>query len=241
MWTNLHVDKQYQAVRAIPPKNNTFQRNAAAPSQATVNSDTRNYSVNSKSRFLALPCRLIELSLEGKQRNFIVLTAKSLKGSMLTNMLNSLFKTTISSCALVYTALLTAFPASADVYRWVDEAGIVHYSDRKPSGTDSTLVKVEQRSRNAGNKADNVSQRLEALEEQQEIDKVKALQEKEEAVAEKALAEYCHKLKSDIDTLTNNPRIRTTGEDGEKRFMTPEEIVKKRNADQQTYNDKCNQ
>ena len=156
-------------------------------------------------------------------------------------MLNFFFKATISSCAIVYAALLTALPASADVYRWVDETGTVHYSDRKPRGTDSIQVKVDQQSSNAGNNADNVNQRLESLEEQQEINKVKTQQEKESAVAEKALAEYCRALKSNIETLTNNPRIRTTGEDGELRFMTPTEIVKKRKTSQQTHNDKCSQ
>lgn len=41
-------------------------------------------------------------------------------------------------------ALLPAFVAAAEVYRWVDEDGVVHYSDRPQEGAETIVIREAQ-------------------------------------------------------------------------------------------------
>lgn len=128
-------------------------------------------------------------------------------------------------------------PAWSEIYKWVDEDGTVHYSDKKPRGSETTQVKVS--TGKESKPGESVDQQINNLETQEEIDKVRKEQEIQTAEAEKAKQEYCEKLKANLETLANNVRIRTKGEDGELRFLTPEEIVEKRQSGQKSFDEKC--
>ncbi|WP_394165275.1 DUF4124 domain-containing protein [Neptunomonas phycophila] len=43
----------------------------------------------------------------------------------------------VKSVALVFVACAMAGIGQADIYRWVDEQGVVHYSDQAPAGVDA--------------------------------------------------------------------------------------------------------
>ena len=152
-------------------------------------------------------------------------------------MSNKFIKTALSCCVL----LVTALQASGDVYiyRWLDADGGVHYSDRKPQNVESTLIKTSKRPAVTGNAAQSFDQQIRTLQEREQIEALKSRQQQEIAVAEQTTADYCKSLKANIETLTNNARVRIKGEDGELRYLTAEEMVQKRNADQQAFTEKC--
>jgi hypothetical protein len=140
-----------------------------------------------------------------------------------------MFTKTSKTALLCATLVCTALPASADVYKWVDGDGSIHYSDRKPQNTESRLIKTTKASPSPNaNETGSLSQQIDALDEKEEIKKLQTQQE-----------DYCKSLKSNIETLTNNARVRIKGDDGELRYLTAEEIVKKRKSSQQSFSDKC--
>jgi outer membrane PBP1 activator LpoA protein len=146
----------------------------------------------------------------------------------------------VTEATLLYFALqITALPALSDVYRWVDASGGVHYSDRKPQDVESTLIKISKTSHPAENAEKSIGERIDALQDKEQIEKLKARQKQEIAVSEKNTTEYCKSVKANIDTLANNARIKIKGEDGELRYLTAEEIVEQRKSRQQLFNEKC--
>jgi len=139
-----------------------------------------------------------------------------------------------------------AFASKADVYKWVDDEGSVHYSDRKPADAESTQIKTRKQTsaRSVGAEGSlttqqNLDAQLQSLQEAGEIQQLEERQQEKLVSNNKAMEEYCASLKISIDTLASNARLRTKGDDGELRFMSAEEIVKKRNRNQQSYQAKC--
>ena len=132
---------------------------------------------------------------------------------------------------LTLTLLLAGTPGvamGASVYKWTDEDGVTHFGDRQPSGTQSEKVNV--RSGSASPSTTNrpsPTERVNALEEQEQ----EAEEERREAAADEARqkqrAANCETAQTNLRVMANNARIRIE-EDGELRYLTPEEIAEKR-------------
>ena len=150
-------------------------------------------------------------------------------------MLNRIAITTLAYFALQ----LTTLPVLSDVYRWVDDEGGVHYSDRKPQGVASTLIKISKVSNPSFSEEDGLTEQIDSLQEKEEVEKLKAQQQQEIALSDKATKDYCTSLKANIDTLTTGVRVKIKGEDGELRFLTAEEMVQKRRSSEQLFSENC--
>lgn len=132
---------------------------------------------------------------------------------------------------LTLTLLLAAAPdvaMSASVYKWTDENGVTHFGDRQPTGKQSERVNVRSgtSSSAAANRA-SPQERLGDLEEQQQMT---AEQERETAVQEarrKQREANCATARSNLRVIDSNARIRVE-ENGEQRYLSPEEIAEKR-------------
>ncbi|NIT63896.1 MAG: DUF4124 domain-containing protein [Gammaproteobacteria bacterium] len=119
--------------------------------------------------------------------------------------------------------LLLAVPAArAEIYRWVDEQGNVHYGDR-PAGQDAEGVEVD-----AGPRRDPEAERrrarrrklLEAMEEEQEIER----RQQEQAQAERKERERrCRIARNRLDSYRRANVIYGYDESGNRRYLNDSE------------------
>ena len=128
---------------------------------------------------------------------------------------------------LTLALLITVAPGmalSASVYKWTDENGITHFGDHQPTGKNAEKVSVRAGTAEAsGQPRPSPQDRLSSLEE-----KKAEKQEKENKAAaseaqRKQRAKNCEAAKKNLDIIRTKSRIRID-EDGEQRYLTPEEI-----------------
>lgn len=129
------------------------------------------------------------------------------------------------SLAMTVMLVVLAAPAAwpADIYRWVDDEGVVHYSQTPPGDRDA------QRVDSARPPADDPEQRRQEVEDLMESNRFSVYKqrlEREEAETErqqrKYLAEYCQALREKRRILATEPQVREKTDDGY-RMMSSED------------------
>jgi hypothetical protein len=137
-------------------------------------------------------------------------------------------------------ALLLAAPIAAnEVYRTVDERGVVHYSDRplsarserlnvKSAATDPERVAAESRELLAGND----EERAQRAAEQESL----AAARSEQA---ELMADACRQAREAVAAYERAPRLYETLPDGGRRYLSDEEIVQARQKARQAVIDFC--
>src|SRR5688572_4383711 len=112
--------------------------------------------------------------------------------------------------------------AQADVYRWTDEQGRVHYSDRWVPN--SELVKVDQSHENA---QDAAARRAAEQNKLSTSNEVLAARKSQEAAAQsvkqdvtKARNEQCAKAKEDYEKSIQARRLFREAKNGEREYLT---------------------
>ncbi len=110
-----------------------------------------------------------------------------------------------------------ACAAGSGVYRWTDDQGNVHYSDKPPKEAESEYIRKATGTRSA-------PPAPEASSEETADDKTKtaAIEGGMEVLPAKD-PKLCAQGRSNLEALSGNPRIRITDEDGSKRFLTEDE------------------
>jgi hypothetical protein len=108
----------------------------------------------------------------------------------------------------------------AELYKWTDEKGKVHYSDQPPT------VNVETVKTPAAGQAETTDQAKQSL-NAREQDYQKRRKEAEEARAKadkeaeqaRVQRENCEQARSNLDRLQNTPRVYTTNAAGQRVYM----------------------
>lgn len=129
-------------------------------------------------------------------------------------------------------SLMICAVAQADVYRWLDANGVVHYTDTPPEGVESVLVPVDSR---ATDRQAVASQRKATIGREQaqmlinqearaEAEEDQAAQAEYEAAMEKACAEAQARLFS----YEHSHRLYRELPNGEREYYTDEEITQAR-------------
>lgn len=114
--------------------------------------------------------------------------------------------------------------ASAEVYKWVDKNGNTHYSDRKPKNTQSQSIHIKKHSPSIQN---DVQSQAKALDEK-EASELQAKQvATEDEARKKEIEEKCAKIRKNLKVIAESSRIRIV-ENGEVRYLSPEEVAKKK-------------
>ncbi len=120
--------------------------------------------------------------------------------------------------ALVLSAMETL--AEDEIYRWVDENGVVHFGNRAPQQADAELVPIQQHpggdtssSSNAVS-ADTDQQPEEPVSYAQQQRDERAKKRKEAAERNKAIAESCAQARRIVAQLEPMTRVMTESEDG---------------------------
>jgi hypothetical protein len=125
--------------------------------------------------------------------------------------------------AMLMLILASSF-ATAEVYKWVDDQGAVHYGDRPPAtATDSrTMTLPPAPTRDADHDQRSLKQQrlLEAFDaERAERDEAAAAS----AAARRESTNKCQKARSDLARIERASIVYTTDESGTRRYMNDEE------------------
>ncbi|MGC8121923.1 DUF4124 domain-containing protein [Marinobacter sp. VGCF2001] len=143
---------------------------------------------------------------------------------------------------LLLTALMAAAPGlanSASVYKWTDENGVTHFGDRQPTGQSAEQVNVRSgTSQGSGGQRRSAQEQLGDLQEQQAAEQ----QQREESAVEEARRKQreanCATARSNLRVINSNARIRVE-ENGEQRYLTPEEIEQQRQKFEEIEDENC--
>lgn len=136
-------------------------------------------------------------------------------------------------------ALAPGVASSASVYKWTDENGVTHFGDRQPTGqrTESVNIKTPPRSGSPGEQA-SPQERAQALDErnrsEEEIERLREVEE----IRKRQRQANCDTARSSLETLNLNGRIYKE-EDGERHYLSPEEIVEQRRANEKAIEEYC--
>ena len=128
-------------------------------------------------------------------------------------------------------ALLTlSATASAEVYRWVDRQGRVHYSDR-PS-ENAQLVSVRSRPSSAETVAartdQEAEQRAQAAAQEAEQRSEQATAQAVQQDVNRSREEQCKKAQEAYRTATESQRLYRPGKNGEREYLTDAELTETR-------------
>ncbi|MEF8833432.1 MAG: DUF4124 domain-containing protein [Halofilum sp. (in: g-proteobacteria)] len=127
-------------------------------------------------------------------------------------------------CGLALGVVLSA-PLSADeIYKWVDEEGVTHYSQQPPPAGEAARVEVDsppdEELERERREMEATGQRLEAEREERR----EAEQQAQENATERAQREQrCAELRSSLGKLTENRRLLVPDGEGGVRRLSEEE------------------
>lgn len=120
----------------------------------------------------------------------------------------------------------------AAVYRWVDESGVVNYTQIKPEGVNAERVSADTGQRIGGDAtpaaatpeqpADPQEQQLTEAQQQMLAD-LKAAEAERQRQISKVREANCQQARTMLDRLTATGRVRVVGEDGVERVMPEDE------------------
>lgn len=119
-----------------------------------------------------------------------------------------------------FTMWVPSSAAQEEIYRWVDDKGVVHFGDRPPRQTDVEKISIPQ-SHVTGSQAstDSAPVNEEGLQEPQPNIAQQLREERAEARREyeakaEATAKSCKKAREVVSQLEPMPRVMVTHEDG---------------------------
>lgn len=136
-------------------------------------------------------------------------------------------------------ALTPGMAMSASVFKWTDENGVTHFGDRQPTGANSETVNVRSgTSSSAAASRPSPQQQLGELQEQQEKEAQREKETAVEAARRKQREANCETARTNLDVIKDNARIRIK-EDGEMRYLTPEEIIEQRKKLEEIAAENC--
>ena len=130
------------------------------------------------------------------------------------------------ACLLIACSLLAALPAlaSGGLYKWVDEKGVVHYSDMPPAGKPAARLKATPPS-SPGNA--QVPARNRSWQEQlQDSNERRFQEEKQQKEAQQKAQEAeqkCLRARNALDSLKRERPLYRVDKEGERSFMEDEE------------------
>ena len=127
--------------------------------------------------------------------------------------------------------LFAAGPAAADkIYRWVDENGVVNYTQQKPRTVESEAIVTDTGSPRVANDTpaqlpvtSAASGQPLSREQEKMLEGLRAAEQARQDEIAKIKAENCQQSRDVLSRLTLKNRIRVKGPDGEYRVMPEDE------------------
>lgn len=119
------------------------------------------------------------------------------------------------------------------IHKWVDENGSVHYSDSPPAKTKSESIRVQSAPSNPGKALPRLTSPDVANQAAGEASNQQKLP------AEQA-SEICNLARQDLEVISKSTRIKLKQADGSARYLSKEEIEKRRADSQAEVDQFCN-
>jgi hypothetical protein len=123
--------------------------------------------------------------------------------------------------AIIFLVLGLSLTAYADIWKWVDEQGNVHYGDRPAPeyALKAELVNYAAGKRSAGTSGDSrtATSRGKDIDPDETGDEARA--------RENAQAYYCEQARDIYRSYVDAPRLYRTGEDGQRQYLSDEEAA----------------
>lgn len=141
---------------------------------------------------------------------------------------------------LTLAVLLAATPAmtfAASVYKWTDEDGVTHFGDRQPTGQQAESVNVRTGQSSGGNRM-SPQEQLEQLETREAKESEKRQESAVEEARRKQRKANCETARTNLKLIQQNSRIRIE-EEGELRYLTPEEIEEQKQQFEKLAEENC--
>ncbi|HTT37574.1 MAG TPA: DUF4124 domain-containing protein [Burkholderiales bacterium] len=129
---------------------------------------------------------------------------------------------------------ILALPASAEMYKWTDENGSVHYSDQPPPPNvrKSEALKTHTLAHHSTSGEKPAAAQKSAAELEMEFRKRRLetaeaeAKAQKEAKAEGEKKENCKRATGQVSAMQNGGRVTRYGPNGEQVFLTDDEIAK---------------
>lgn len=103
--------------------------------------------------------------------------------------------------------LLMAVATQAEVYKWTDDEGKVHYSQTPPTNVPVTTIKSAAPPSGAGQPDEALQQRLEDFDERRKAREASAGERAAEQDGEKIRAENCERARANATTLQSHGQV----------------------------------
>lgn len=134
-------------------------------------------------------------------------------------------------CGLALGLALSAPLHAAEIYKWVDEDGVTHYSQRPPPSGDAARIGVDRPpDKEIARERREMKQTGERIEERREQRQEAEQQARKDADQREQREARCADLRSSLTKLTRNRRLLIPDDEGNVRRM-PEEERKERVAE----------
>ena len=122
-----------------------------------------------------------------------------------------------------------AFAASEKVYKWTDSKGVTHYGQRPPANTDTEVIKPQTGHSDpvayTGTGASAAAGQTDAKKTETE----KPLKD----------PERCSQARKNLETLKTYTHIKMKGDDGEYRYLSPDEQKQKLDESAKAVDESC--
>lgn len=141
---------------------------------------------------------------------------------------------------LTLAVLLAATPSmafAASVYKWTDEDGVTHFGDRQPAGQQAESVSVRT-GKSSSNTRMSPQEQLERLETREAEESEQRQESAVEEARRKQREANCETARTNLTLIQQNNRIRIE-EEGELRYLTPEEIDEKKQQFEKIAEENC--
>lgn len=137
---------------------------------------------------------------------------------------------------LIYLTFIVFSTANAaNIHKWVDEEGNVHYSDSPPVSTSTEQVRVIGAPSNPGRALPRLGNNASGTKGANADGNGK----NDPTVPEDQAKIACENAQKDLEVLNNSDRIQLRSADGSTRFMTTEEIAERRTSTEQDIERFC--
>jgi hypothetical protein len=134
--------------------------------------------------------------------------------------------------------------AVAGIYKWVDEDGKVHYSEKRPSGQPAKRMRVPTKAPKNTSTYKRPSFKSKEDKDSEENANTNNRQDKAQQKADKGMsaeekAKQCTRARQVMETLTAGDRVRQKDEEGNITYMTEEEKQERIKHEQKKINRYC--
>ena len=144
---------------------------------------------------------------------------------------------TLLLCSLLFLSLTST--VNAKVYKWVDENGVIQYTQYPPARGESEEINTPAGPSSSAPNRDSLQNQAQSSDKRREQQKL--IDEQNTALQNRQaqLAEQCANIRENLATLKSSPFIRQQQADGSMKVLTAEEHVAKGEQYQSQLDEFC--